>query len=295
MGCAGRRVLCVLAAVAMCAGACFLLLPVGNAALISIRSTSLVHGFRTQFFGQDRSAEDEAKQMIEWMESYNSRIYEEGQGGLCDAWSYEQIDPAYGGQKWSTEIVAVIQIPAMNVELPVYVGASEENLKKGAAVLGQTSMPAGGENTNCVIAAHRGYRGSAMFRDIENLVPGDQVYVDNAQERLTYEVVNCIAIQPDDIDAVRILPGRDLLTLITCHPYTQNSQRYVVYCSRADTSSPDGTDAEGTVPIPDDEGVPFVSSQADIQRERFVTAGGFLCLAVVCVTLLFILVEKRKK
>ena len=76
-------------------------------------------------------------------------------------------------------VAAVIEIPRMDVELPVYLGATRENMERGAVQLGQTSLPVGGVNTNCVIAAHRGYRGIPMFRDIEALRPGDEVIVHN--------------------------------------------------------------------------------------------------------------------
>ena len=105
-------------------------------------------------------------------------------------------------------------------------------MSKGAVVMGQTSMPIGGENTNCVIAAHRGYRGIPMFQYIEVLQPGDKVEITNLWDTIEYEVAKCIVIRPDDIDAVKIQPGKEMLTLITCHPYPQNTQRYVVYCQR---------------------------------------------------------------
>ena len=77
------------------------------------------------------------------------------------------------------DMIGYITIDAMDEEMPLYIGANKENMSKGAVVMGQTSMPVGGENTNCVIAAHRGYRGIPMFQYIEVLQPGDKVEITN--------------------------------------------------------------------------------------------------------------------
>ncbi len=167
------------------------------------------------------------------METYNVKIYSEGQKDLKDAWSYEQ--PVFQLKDYGvdTDVIGVLTIQDMGIELPVYLGATEANMAKGAVVLGQTSMPTGGKNTNCVIAAHRGYGSQPMFREIEALKPGDPVVLDTLWGRLEYQVQKTRIILPDDIDAVRIQSGQELLTLITCHPYRYNSHRYVVYCTPA--------------------------------------------------------------
>ena len=87
--------------------------------------------------------------------SYNQEIYKNGQEGFRDAWSYEQTPISLNGLEDGK--FGYIEIPSMGVTLPLYVGASGENMSKGAAILGQTSIPIGGENANSVIAAHRGW------------------------------------------------------------------------------------------------------------------------------------------
>ena len=168
------------------------------------------------------------------MQTYNRQLYATGQSGLVDAWSYEQPAFDLSGYGLETDVIGVLSIPAMGEELPVYLGATQDNLGQGVAVLGQTSMPVSGENTNCVIAGHRGYKGKPVFREIERLQPGDMVYLTTCWEDLEYQVEAVALIEPDDIDAVLIQPGRQMLTLITCHPYTVGTQRYVVYCTRTD-------------------------------------------------------------
>ena len=129
-------------------------------------------------------------------------------------------------------MIAALWVPRLDLDLPVYLGASTENMARGGALLGQTSMPLGGANTNTVIAAHRGYYGAEMLRNVQQIQIGDKITLTTPWETLTYRVCELKIIQPDDINAILIQPGRDLLTLTTCHPYTQNTQRYLVIAER---------------------------------------------------------------
>ena len=122
----------------------------------------------------------------------------------------------------------------MELTMPVYLGASDGHLAAGATVLGSTSAPIGGDSTNCVIAGHRGWRGADYFRHIDKLAVGDEVRITNLWETLTYTVSDIQIILPHEVDKIKIQQGRDLLTLLTCHPYASGGrQRYVVYCERA--------------------------------------------------------------
>ena len=165
--------------------------------------------------------------------AYNDRLWREEQIGLCDPWSYQQPSfylEAYGMEG---EVFAVLTIPKLSLEMPVYLGATDEHLADGAAHLSQTSLPVGGPNTNCVIAGHRGWKGAAYFRYITDLKPGDQVVITNLWETLTYQVTDTIVIEPNDIEKIMIQEGRDMVTLLTCHPYASGGkQRYLVYCER---------------------------------------------------------------
>ena len=125
-----------------------------------------------------------------------------------------------------------LSIPKLSVELPIYLGATNENLNKGAVHLSETSLPIGTMNSNSVIAAHNGWYGKTLFRHLDQLVLGDEIKVTNVWETLTYEVVEIEIIQPDEIDKVLIQEGRELITLMTCHPYGKNTERYLVYAER---------------------------------------------------------------
>lgn len=170
------------------------------------------------------------------MALYNERIYENNQKDLTDPFSYESASFDLTEYGLADNLFGYLTISAMDLELPIYLGATNENLAKGAVHLGLTSMPIGGINTNSVLAAHRGYRGIPMFRDIQKLKTGDMVTITTPFDTLNYEVVKTTIILPEEIDKVLIQPGRDMLTLFTCHPYRQNSHRYVVYCERTYSS-----------------------------------------------------------
>lgn len=152
---------------------------------------------------------------------------------LTNAAAYEQpafILTQYGLQD---ETFGIIYIPKLEVTLPLYLGANDENMANGAAVLGQTSVPIGGVNTNAVIAGHRGWNGYPYFLNLDELQIGDLVYIDNIWTLMKYEVVDIQVISPDDVDAIKIQEGRDLVTLLTCHPpNTGGRQRLLVFCER---------------------------------------------------------------
>ena len=167
------------------------------------------------------------------MQDYNTQIWEEKQSGLCDPWSYEQ--PSFDLTEYgiSDEVFGVISIPALQLEMPIFLGATSQHMADGAAHLSQTSLPVGGNNTNCVIAGHRGYNGASYFRYITDLQVGDTVTITNLWETISYTVTSMDIIEPTDVSKILIQENREMLTLLTCHPYASGGrQRYVVYCER---------------------------------------------------------------
>ena len=169
------------------------------------------------------------------MQDYNQTISQEGQTGLSDPSAYEEASFRLANYGLDSEVFGVLSIPRLELNMPIYLGATKQNMANGAAVMGQTSLPIGGSNTNCVLAGHRGWNGAAYFLYINQLEPGDIVTVTNLWETLTYQVVDTQIISPNDVDAIHIQPGRELLTLLTCHPPASGGkQRYLVFCERID-------------------------------------------------------------
>lgn len=163
------------------------------------------------------------------MFDYNEKLYLNGQSGLIDQLSYEIPNFLLSDYGIDSDILGYITIPKIDVKLPIYNGASEENMAKGAAYLANTSLPVGGDNTNCVIAGHTRYKGIHMFKRITELEIGDEIYITNLWETLVYKVVETKVIDPIDSQNIYIKTGRSLVTLSTCHPYPKNYQRYLVY------------------------------------------------------------------
>ena len=147
------------------------------------------------------------------------------------AQSWEQPPICLSDYDWEQDIFGYISIPSADIEAPLYLGGSMANLNQGAAILGQTSMPIGGEGTHCVIAGHRTWNAILHpFVGLEKVQPGDLVCLTNPWETLTYRVTEVEIIFPDDSEKIRIQQGRDLLSVFTCtYP---NTRRVLVTCER---------------------------------------------------------------
>ena len=172
-------------------------------------------------------------ELLELLEAYNRELYESDQVALNSLAATEQPGVLFSVSSQSGDVFGVLSIPKLELEMPLYLGATDKHMADGAAQLGQTSIPIGGENTNAVIAGHRGYNGTPYFRYVPELQIGDSVDITNLWGTLHYKVVEAKIIQPNDIDAIKIQPGRDLITLLTCHPYASGGrQRFLVICER---------------------------------------------------------------
>ena len=177
-------------------------------------------------------------ELWEDMVQYNQSIAAQGQSGLSCAYDYQKVSFRLADYGLPDEIFGVLSIPAIDLEMPIYLGATEKHMADGAAHLSQTSLPIGGMDTNCVIAGHRGYSGASYFRYLDQLHIGDRVSVTNLWETLNYRVCEIHIIDPSDVEEILIQPGRELLTLLTCHPYASGGrQRYVVYCERSELTT----------------------------------------------------------
>lgn len=259
--------------------------PVVKTGILNWKTEQYVEEFDQKWKDRQTPEEKERDALYQEILSYNQEIYENEQKGFKDAWSYAQSPVNLDGLPDGK--FGYIRIPAMDVILPLYLGASESNMKKGAAVLGQTSIPIGGRNTNSVIAGHRGYSGIPFFREIEKLSVGDQVIIKNPWERLTYRVKSVSIIDPYDSDAVKIQEGKEMITLVTCHPYrSRGKYRYVVYCSRdGEKTGKDDPEKE-----PENE-ITYFTSQPDIEQEKLFRK---ICAVIFVVAVLFCCFSNRK-
>ena len=228
-----RKMSLVLAAVLAVAGICVMLWLTFTGSRLECHAEEAA-----QTFLEERKPEQQYPELLAALQKYNRQLYTEKQCNLVDLEACEEPAADLTAYGIEDEILGVLEIPAMELTMPVYLGASDTHLAAGAAVLGNTSAPIGGANTNCVIAGHRGWKGADYFRQIDRLEVGDTVMLTNLWETLAYTVSDIQIIQPHEVDMIKIQPDRDLLTLLTCHPYASGGrQRYVVYCESFHSSS----------------------------------------------------------
>lgn len=255
-----RRAVQIIAAVVFLAGAAVFLAPYVNRWIAEKDSSDVIETFEIETAagredagdggedadasagGADLQSEDYAAgvsaetlaALREELSAHNREIYENGQADLKDPFAYETTGFDLTEYGFSQNVIGVLWIPRIEENLPIYLGANHDNMAKGAALLGETSMPLGETNSNTVIAAHRGWKGIPMFQNIQQIQNGDKIQITTPWDVLIYRVCDLKIISPDDSQEIFIQEGRELVTLLTCHPYTHNYQRYLVFAERSD-------------------------------------------------------------
>ena len=194
---------------------------------------SMIHtAYQEQVEQADTSALEEARASAA---AYNESIQPGVQ--LTDAFSHEAIATAsedYASQLNITGsgIMGYIQIPAIDVDLPIYHGTDDATLEKGVGHLLGSSLPVGGESTHAVLTAHSGMASQKMFSDLDSLNQGDVFYLDVLGQRLAYQVDQIRTVLPYDTTYLGITEGGDHCTLVTCTPFGVNTHRLLVRGSR---------------------------------------------------------------
>lgn len=143
-------------------------------------------------------------------------------GGLVLPEGYESILNVTGG------IMGTLQIPKINVNLPIYHGTSAEVLERGVGHMEMTAFPIGGENSHTVLTGHTALPNAVLFSDLDKLVEGDTFYIKVYNETLAYQVDQIEIVKPDNTDLLIPVKGKDYVSLVTCTPYAVNTHRLVV-------------------------------------------------------------------
>lgn len=139
-------------------------------------------------------------------------------------------------------VMGTIRIPKISVKLPIYHGTSESALASGAGHLYGSSLPVGGKSTHAVLTGHRGLVEAAMFTRLDEMSVGDYFYIEVMGRTLGYQVDRITVIEPNDTSQLKIVPGEDRVTLMTCTPYGVNTHRLLVSATRS--AIPDEIPAE---------------------------------------------------
>lgn len=131
-----------------------------------------------------------------------------------------------------TFVMACIEIPALQINYPIYHGTSDEVLNKGIGHMRNTSLPIGGKGTHSVLTGHTGLSGARLFTDIDKLEQGDVFYIYVMNQTLAYSVDQIKVVEPEDTSDLKIDEDNDYVTLVTCTPYGLNTHRLLVRGTR---------------------------------------------------------------
>ena len=132
------------------------------------------------------------------------------------------------------EAIGYINVPKIDINLPIYHGTTKKILKDGVGHLESSSLPVGGKGTHAVLAGHTGLAKGKIFDNIDKLEIGDSFYITVLDKKMEYKVDNKIIVEPNDIDAIKINPDKDYVTLVTCTPKFINSHRLLVRGERVE-------------------------------------------------------------
>ena len=152
-------------------------------------------------------------QLYKELKSYNNDLIVNGQSSYGNPFVYQDAGVDLSAYGIYDGLIGYVSIPSIETHLPIYLGANNYNMARGAAQMNRTSMPIGGKSTNCAIAAHRGMINKVMFDNIVYMNEGDDIYIVNYWGRLHYKVRETRIINPDQTNAFLIEKGEDLVTL----------------------------------------------------------------------------------
>lgn len=190
----------------------------------------------------EQSAQDiddsEQKAAIEAAKKYNQTIAN-GHVQLKDPFDDEQLEQEAGEYNsllnlTDDGVMGTIEIPSINVSLPIYHGTSDSVLEKGVGHLQGTSLPVGGESTHTVLTGHTGLSNAKLFTDLTEVEEGDIFFLNVMGEKLAYKVDQIKVVLPSELNSLKVVPGEDYCTLVTCTPYGVNSHRLLVRGVRTD-------------------------------------------------------------
>lgn len=207
--------------------------------------------------------------------------------GTADAYSQTALIAASEGYESLLNlagdgIMAYIEIPSIDVHLPIYHGTGNDSLERGVGHLLGSSLPVGGSNTHSILTGHSGMASQKMFTDITQMQIGDVFYIHVLDETLAYQVCQLNTVLPHDTTYLGIEPNKDLCTLVTCTPVGVNTHRLLVRGSR--------------IPYEEAEVIQeqIVAEQASISTwEQQYLQGLFMGGGAVCVITVLILVAKK--
>ena len=210
-------------------GICILLYPAFSDYWNSKTQSRAITNYESVLENMD---EDAYKEIFEKAHAYNKALYETNYP-LMD---YKNVPGYYETLSVTdNDMIGYLKIDRISLELPIYHGTSDAVLNKGVGHLEGSSLPVGGENTHCVMSAHRGLPSSKLFTDLDRMEIGDTFQIIVLDQVLTYQVDFVKIIEPNNVNDLQIIEGGDYCTLFTCTPYGINTHRLLVRGIRIET------------------------------------------------------------
>lgn len=210
------------------------------------------------------------------VEDYNRRLAEKQNQMLLTAEEKEEYRTLLDLK--GTGMMGYIEIPRINVRLPIYHGTEEAVLQVGSGHWEGTSLPAGGESTHCILTAHTGLVKAKMFTDVDQLTEGDTFSLTILDRVLTYEVDQSLVVTPEDNSELLTEEGKDLVTLYTCYPYGVNTHRLLVRGHR----------------IPTPEAEKKIADMLNLDSGKWYVIG-ILVIFLLLLTVLLLMKKKKKR
>ena len=195
----------------------------------------------------DKMDDGERQKMLEGARKYNELL---AKGNVDETLSRSLND--------KSDVMCYVEIPSLDIYLPVFYGTSEDVLLKGCGWLQNTSLPVGGTDSHCVISGHTGLPNAEMFTKLDEMVTGDMFYIRILDTVLAYRVDNIESVNPNRVDLLAIIEGEDCVTLLTCTPYGINDKRLLVRGERveykpSEVSSEENEEKVSEVSVPADK------------------------------------------
>ena len=199
----------------------------------------------------DSMSDDEIQQELELAQAYNQSL---PAAYPADPFTGENVRDFTGtdyenfSMVQQGEMLGYVEIPDIDVYLPIYYGVSEDVLQKGAGLVDNTSLPVGGKGTHAVISAHTGLASKKMFTDLTELKEGDIFFIHVLNMDLAYQVDQIKVVLPEDVEDLLIEKESDLVTLLTCTPFGINDHRLLVRGERIDYDFSKDEDTDWRMP-----------------------------------------------
>lgn len=227
-----KKLSTILLILAFIAGLSLLLYPTVSDYWNSLHASKAVADYGGDVNRLDRAQYDEM-----WQEAtaYNQILREKSDSFYLTDEQKEQYEALLdiGG----TGIMGYIEIPNIDLSLPIYHGTEDSVLQIAVGHLEWSSLPVGGVGTHCVLSGHRGLPSAKLFTNLDQLADGDVFVLRVLDEVLTYQVDKILIVEPEDTDALKVEEGQDLCTLVTCTPYGVNSHRLLVRGHRVENEA----------------------------------------------------------